>query len=411
LGNQARGGSKNIKRIEELLQIVDVSQYKRYTQLPLFGAVRSGDVEVVKKLLDAGAKIDMLNKDGESVLHWAISFKNLDMFEFLFHNGASVHINTRRKNSQQTPLMWSLENKQRLISEFLIENGAEWKETPKGAKPAFFIAIQRKDFKTFEFMLENGADVNEIWESPAGLRTPLSVAIKSRCHYGSEDRSGETIKMLVEKGADFMFSLQETTPWGEKKTVWREWLIRDFPHAIATRISLGHEFTMKDSVKFAHGTTLHAILSYPLSDLMTTNMFEFARITTPNVDAQDIKGNTALNLAAKNFKTTEIKLLLKYGADPFIPNHKGETFLLLLIRDTWWRYYTKVTLEIVATCFDLGASLFDTYEIDGEEITFEELVISKTSDYDQHTQRLEATDKQFLKDLREITPRGANIKG
>lgn len=63
------------------------------TPSPLFSAVRSGQMNLVKLLIISGADINVLDEEGYSILHWACIKNNtlmirliLKMQEFIFHN-------------------------------------------------------------------------------------------------------------------------------------------------------------------------------------------------------------------------------------------------------------------------------------------------------------------------------------
>lgn len=61
----------------------------------------SGDVEEIRKQLDAGADIDTANVDGLTALHQACIDNNLDLVTFLLECGANMNV---QDNEGWTPL-------------------------------------------------------------------------------------------------------------------------------------------------------------------------------------------------------------------------------------------------------------------------------------------------------------------
>jgi len=57
-------------------------------------AVLFDNLDAVKKLIDIGADINLLNKNGETLIVEAINNKNWDIVEYLFDNGADIINNT-----------------------------------------------------------------------------------------------------------------------------------------------------------------------------------------------------------------------------------------------------------------------------------------------------------------------------
>ena len=81
------------------------------TPLPLFTAVRSGQMNLVKILIVSGADINALDEEGFSILHWACFKKNtlmirliLKLTDFTFHNHD-------RNTKRITPLGISIKKK------------------------------------------------------------------------------------------------------------------------------------------------------------------------------------------------------------------------------------------------------------------------------------------------------------
>ncbi|XP_065579603.1 ankyrin-1-like [Artemia franciscana] len=107
---------------------------------PLHLAVVSSDTEVVEMILDKGARINAVDKLGETPLHCAIknSDKNVEMTKLLLKHGSNVKVRT---NYGRSPL---------------------------------HLAASRKCPQTVDYLLMHGADVNVIEYNGA---SPLHLAV------------------------------------------------------------------------------------------------------------------------------------------------------------------------------------------------------------------------------------------
>ena len=59
---------------------------------PLFDAVKKGDIEAVRKHLDAGADVNTKDEDGYTLLIEAVSYGSKEIVELLIFNGVDVNV-------------------------------------------------------------------------------------------------------------------------------------------------------------------------------------------------------------------------------------------------------------------------------------------------------------------------------
>lgn len=98
-------GPRRLKAIEYLLEtnLVDLEQRdSKSGRTTLFRASASGFVEGVQRLIDKGAKLDVVDERGWTPLHYVIALsRNPEMVDCLLSNGANLNI---RDNDKLTPM-------------------------------------------------------------------------------------------------------------------------------------------------------------------------------------------------------------------------------------------------------------------------------------------------------------------
>lgn len=90
---------------------------------PLLTAVRYGRTDIVRKLLEAGAKIDLHDSDGHGLLHRAAQQGAEEIFTLLVEKGAEI--DQRDKQHGYTPLHWAIYYNRMQMVEYLLEQGAD----------------------------------------------------------------------------------------------------------------------------------------------------------------------------------------------------------------------------------------------------------------------------------------------
>jgi len=149
-------------------------------------AAGDGNIEAVKRHLDAGADVNAKDDVGWTPLHSAAYYGHKEIVELLIANGADVNANDR---GGSTPLHWAA-NKE--VAELLIDKGADVNagRSDGGWTPLQAMASGGRK-EVAELLIAEGADVNAIdgrgW-------TPLFNA----AHGGRR----EAVKLLISKGAD-----------------------------------------------------------------------------------------------------------------------------------------------------------------------------------------------------------------
>ncbi len=157
----------------------------------LVEAVRSGDVEAVQGLIEAGTDVNVAQGDGMTALHWAAKRRDVEIAEMLIQAGADVEAGTRI--GQYTPLHLASRSGAARITELLLEAGSDPDRatTNSGAKPIHFAAGGGNPY-TIRMLAEHGADVNA--REGAWGQTPLIFA--------AANNRPSAIEALLDAGAD-----------------------------------------------------------------------------------------------------------------------------------------------------------------------------------------------------------------
>eukprot|EP00889_Picochlorum_renovo_P003567 jgi/Picre1/30597/NNA_005958.t1 len=158
-------------------------------------AAREGDAETVKALLDGGANVHEEDEGEWTALTYAAREGNAETVKALLDGGADIHAEDEEGN---TALIWAAIHGNTEVCKILIDNGAniEARDEEIGSTP-LMSAAREGHTDTVVALVKKGADV-EGKDAENGL-TPLMFAARE----GHTD----TVVALVENGADVFATL------------------------------------------------------------------------------------------------------------------------------------------------------------------------------------------------------------
>jgi len=184
------------------LEDVDIERDGYYL---LQQAIKDGDLDRVKLLVEAGADPDVQDSYGYSHLHNAAQWGHLEIVKYLHSQGANIK---NKDNGLTTPLWLAAYNGNLPLVEYLVNNGADL-DTPRAWFGLFPLnaAVAKGHVDVVKFLIEKGADVNKKFESfgseyKASLSSLESARIKKK--EGKRDmipKYEEIIKLLKDAGA------------------------------------------------------------------------------------------------------------------------------------------------------------------------------------------------------------------
>lgn len=275
----------------------NVKAANRYGVTPLSLACTNGNTAIVELLLEAGADTDVTLPGGETALMTAARTGRLGPVKALLARGADVNA---REAKGQTALMWAAADGHTEVVDVLLEAGAEFRTPlPSGFTPLFFAVREGRAAVVFR-LLEAGAGVNETMrpkrkDGPAGAKgtSPLILAVENG-HF-------ELAVALLKAGADpndrpaGYTALHALT--GVRKPIRGDGDPPPIGSGVVNSLDCARQLV-------AHKADINARLEKGESGR--------GRFTTT--------GSTPFLLAARACDVPLMRLLLKLGADPKLPN-------------------------------------------------------------------------------------------
>jgi len=216
-------------------------------------AVKEGQTNTVKRLLEKGVNVDLKDKDGDTLLISAIRRGHLDVAKVLIDSGADLEYHEKRNS--WTPLIIAASWGYIDIVNKLIEHKADLNSQGQNGDTAMYVACETK-YDVIKLLLENGADPN--------ISTKLgSTALMTAAFYNKP----KTVKLLLDYGAN--------------------------PDSREYR---GQTALMRATELYGNPDILRLLLEYGADP-----------------DIKDNEGKTALDYAKKNKKSGCVKLLQTYN--------------------------------------------------------------------------------------------------
>ncbi len=284
-------------------------------ETPLFAALRSHNRDILTRLFQAQADVNVHNNDGYTVLSLAARNNDLEMVDFLKANGAKF-------DSPRDELMFAASHGdvaaiQRILGDGNVVRPGVKRNGPIGlvnqpSKDGFtplMAAARQGQTAAVKALIAAGANINALDSSH---QTPLLIAI------GSKHKS--TILALLDAGAD-----PNILSGGESTALFEATLVLDDPDIVHRLISGGNSV---NSIGVDRDGRRN--LYTPLMSAAGFGRIQTVRILLDehvDVNARRFEGGTALMDAASSGKDDVVALLLRAGADPSIRDGKGKTAL------------------------------------------------------------------------------------
>ncbi|KAJ8133100.1 hypothetical protein O1611_g522 [Lasiodiplodia mahajangana] len=343
-----RAVSKGHKRVVEILLNSGANTDSRYGPTPLRYAVCCSSIELVKLLLDRGARVDERDNNGRTPLSLAAEWDHEKITELLLDQI------DRQDENGGTNLFWAAAYAKRKIAELLLNRGALIDRTDENGETPLFWAAACAGRKIAELLLNRGAQID--WKDENG-ETPLFWAIKQSpkrvdpfldqgrqyemtpVSQASKRRNSEVIELLLARGAKVnvsdntgMTPLLLATKYGTRETVAR---LLDF----GAEVDVSNEDGM---------TPLLFAAKHGPGEIVELLLDKGCKLDVSNKD-----GMTPLLFAAKHGPKKIVKALLERGARLDESNNDGMTPLHMAMYNQSPRY---IMLLLLLRGSDINAS-------------------------------------------------------
>jgi ankyrin repeat protein len=325
---------------------------------PLAEAATLGDASMLGRLLNAGADVNAVNSEGQTALMLVARTGDVESAQLLIRRGAEV--DARELWRGQTALMWAAAECQPAMVRALVAHGADvnarsnvnrWerdvtaeprrKYMPLGGWTPLLFAARQGCPDAAAALVEAGADVN--LQDP-DLVSPLVTAIVNG-HY-------DVARLLIEKGADVNLADR----WG-RAALWAIVDMHTTPHSgrpdVVESASVSSDALLGLILERGADVNAQLVLFPPYRSLADRGSDNVLTI-----------GATPLVRAAKAGDREAIRLLLAKGADANAATADGITPLMAAAgvgsrdSDTRGRYKTeKDAMESVRLLVEAGARI------------------------------------------------------
>ncbi|HYI94227.1 MAG TPA: ankyrin repeat domain-containing protein, partial [Bryobacteraceae bacterium] len=296
----------------------NVNAVNRYGVPALAQACTNGNAAIVKLLLQAGADANATMKGGESVLMLAARSGNAEAVNALLARGANPKSSDRLG---QTGLMWAAAEGHTAVVRALIDAGADIDATLDSGFKAFHFAVREGHLDTVRGFLTAGADVNAMMQRPA--RPGRSVArpgaargpVTSPLMLAVQNGHFELAIALIDAGADPNDMRTGFTPL----------------HVIALVRRPDSSDSSDPAPPAGSGRLSSADFVREIVKRGAKVNFRLPKDTPkqPNTwSSVGSEGATPFLFAADRGDVPLMRLLLKLGADPLMPNYNNTTPLM-----------------------------------------------------------------------------------
>lgn len=308
----------------------------------LMYATFAQDYKFIEDLIKKGVNVNAIGHMGSSALLISALKKDLNMTRFLIKNGANINL-----EGAYNPILMSARINDFKTLEFLVELGANLEaRVPQDGKTAFLTALVHSDEASVRYLIDKGSniDVKDYEEGSANL-------------YAASSGSLAKVKLIESLNADLLATdldkhniLMSASERGDRELI--NYLIREKgidvnmadnsrQNALVNASFLFNKKTMRAlienkidinarmfeadiNVLSALSAVLPKNIKYRDKELEVAKILIDAEI---DLNAQSINGKTALHYAMGKNKTELVKLLVESGANVNIRDNKNMTLL------------------------------------------------------------------------------------
>ena len=142
-------------------------------EIALKGAFANRDDKKIREAIKDGARVNIRNRDGSTLLEYAVAGGDKDLVELIIDHGADLSATTRGF----TPLMSAAWHGRVAMMRIMVKNGADLNARDDYGRTALMLAVSQNKAAAVKFLLSKGADKN-LRESDG--YTALDIGIKEK---------------------------------------------------------------------------------------------------------------------------------------------------------------------------------------------------------------------------------------
>lgn len=297
-----------------------------------------GYLDNMEFLLDKGLDIDLKLKKSNTALHYAVGEDNLESVKFLLNHGANVNVKGQKEATPSliaaskgcikvlkvlldagaanihardatgksflhhavigVNLTKDIKPRQQVIK-LLLEKGLEVNDKDQSGQTPLHFAVFRESFELVEFLLKNGAGVDEV--TNVKKARPIFLAVSHKCK--------EIVKLLLASGANI--SHQDNN--GNNVLHRAVLLSTDNEEMVRILLDSGADTNTRNNEGYS---PLHLAIKMESKKIVEILLNSGADIELPLENDTDYNGCTALTLAVRFGGQEEVaKMLIDKGAN------------------------------------------------------------------------------------------------
>ena len=335
----------SIAKIEKDISVGnDISELNRNMFDPVtYALLEKTDNATVKYLLEKkGNEVDKLTHDGRTYIFWAAYRNNLEIMEYLVNKGAKANIEDSHGNTVLNFAAVTGQTNPKLY-DFLLNHGANIKARNRnGADAILMVASFAKDMDVLNYFATKGQRFDSTDDEGNGL-----------FHYASKGGQVALLKALVKKGIPYKGVNQH----GSNAILMASQGTRSTQTGLETYTYLESLGIAVNTVGEKGRNPLHAIASRN-QDLVTYTYFLDKCV---DINRADANGVTPFMNAANRNSLEVLKFLLPHVTDINAKDNKGQSALALAVG--------RNTPEAVAFLLDENADIH-TIDAKGNSLSF-----------------------------------------
>ena len=342
----------SIEKIDSCINIGnDISELNEYAFDPVCWAILENNPnEIIKYLISKeGNGVNKITHDSRTYIFWAMYRDNLPLMKYLYELGAKMDLVDSHG--------YSLLNfgavtgqKNTALYDFCIEKGSKvnTEKNNDGANPLLLVAPYIEDEKLINYFTSKGIDINEVDNDGNGI-----------FNYAAKGGNQKVMNLLIKKGIKYknlnkingnamIFASYGTRSSKNKLSTYKYLDSLGIEANVTTNKGVNplHAIVYKKNnlniIKYfiKNGVNVNQVNIKGYNVLMNscynndTSVISFLLNLTDNINHKNNDGQSALTIAVSNNSNDVVKFLISKGADVNIVDNNGNNLMYYIIKNS-----------------------------------------------------------------------------